>query len=99
MGVAKDDVFRIKSGIKFTLSYFAAEGSTFLPRRLLCEKTGELLDIDMESIEDAITEMPLKAMCMLKIWTEECGFSHGILHGGTERVQSLASLSSAPLNP
>ena len=57
MGVAHDDRFRIISGIKFTLSYFAGEGSTFLPQDMLCEKTGQLLDIPMESIQDAVTEM------------------------------------------
>lgn len=57
MGVAHDDRFRLKSGIKFTLSYFAGEGSTFLPQNTLCEKAGQLLDVPMELIEESITEM------------------------------------------
>lgn len=57
IGIAKDDVFRIKSGVKFTLSYFASEGSTFLPQSMLCEKAGQLLDLSMEMIEECLTEM------------------------------------------
>ena len=38
MGIAHDDRFRIQSGIKFTLTYFAGEGNTFLPQEELCEK-------------------------------------------------------------
>ena len=57
MGIAPDDEFRIRSGIKFTLSYFAGEGNTFLPKGLLCEKTGQLLDIPIELIEEQLTGM------------------------------------------
>ena len=57
IGIARDDIFRIKSGVKFTLSYFAAEGSTFLPQSMLCEKAGQLLELPMEMIEECLTEM------------------------------------------
>lgn len=57
MGIAKDDEHRIKSGIKFTLWYFAGEGNTFLPQQVLCEKTGALLDVEQEKISDALVEM------------------------------------------
>ena len=45
IGIAPDDRFRIMSGIRFTLTYFAGEGSTFLPQTVLCEKAGQLLDV------------------------------------------------------
>ncbi|NLD18940.1 MAG: ATP-dependent RecD-like DNA helicase [Clostridiales bacterium] len=57
MGISSDDSFRIKSGIKFTLSYFAGEGNTYLPRDMLCEKTGQLLDLPMDTIDDAVVTM------------------------------------------
>lgn len=57
MGIAPDDGFRIKSGIRFTLSYFAGEGNTYLPQSLLCEKAGQLLDLPMDRIEEELTEM------------------------------------------
>lgn len=57
MGIPKDDEHRIKSGIKFTLWYFAGEGNTFLPQTELCEKTGNLLDLERDKIKDALVEM------------------------------------------
>lgn len=57
MGVAADDEYRIRSGIKFTLSYFAGEGNTFLPQSILCEKTGQLLELSIETIEEQLTGM------------------------------------------
>lgn len=57
MGIADDDEHRIKSGIKFTLSYFAGEGHTFLPQTELCEKTGQLLEVEIEKINERIIEM------------------------------------------
>ena len=57
MGVARDDEFRIKSGVKFTLSYFAGEGNTFLPQDMLCEKAGQLLDLPIELIEEQLIDM------------------------------------------
>lgn len=57
MGIARDDEHRIKSGIKFTLWYFAGEGNTFLPQKVLCEKTGGLLEVESDKIEDCLVEM------------------------------------------
>lgn len=57
MGVARDDEHRIKSGIKYTLTYFTGEGNTFLPQSVLCEKTGSLLEVEREKINDCLVEM------------------------------------------
>lgn len=57
IGIAKDDENRIKSGIKFTLVYFSGEGNTFLPQGFLCEKAGELLDVEIEKISENLVEM------------------------------------------
>ena len=57
MGISRDDEHRIKSGIKFTLWYFAGEGNTFLPQKLLCEKAGSLLEVEQDKINDYLVEM------------------------------------------
>ena len=57
MGISQDDPHRIKSGIRFTLAYFAGEGNTYLPENLLCEKAGQLLDLPIEQIREMLTEM------------------------------------------
>lgn len=57
MGIAKDDEHRLKSGLKFTLWYFAGEGNTFLPQKVLCEKAGALLEVEQEKLNDCLVEM------------------------------------------
>ncbi len=57
IGIDKDDDFRIRSGIRFTLGWFAGEGSTYLPERELCEKAGELLDQPQETVRDNLEMM------------------------------------------
>lgn len=57
IGIAPDDEFRIRSGIKFTLNWFAGEGHTYLPQTELCEKAGELLGQPMEIIEENLEQM------------------------------------------
>lgn len=57
MGIARDDEHRIKSGIKYTLNYFAGEGNTFLPQNVLCEKAGGMLELEREKISDCLVEM------------------------------------------
>jgi len=54
MGVAKDDEFRVKSGIKYTLGYYTGEGHTFVPQKELCEKTAELLEVGSEQVEELL---------------------------------------------
>lgn len=57
IGIEKDDPFRIKAGVKFTLACFTNEGNTFLPQTFLCEKAGELLDVSTETIGEILVEM------------------------------------------
>lgn len=57
LGIAKNDEFRIKSGIEYTLWYYASEGHTFIPKRELCEKAAQLLDVMSEEIEDNLVDM------------------------------------------
>ena len=54
LGVAKNDEFRIQSGIEFILGHYAGEGSTFVPRRELCERTASFLDVSSEEIADQL---------------------------------------------
>lgn len=57
IGIEADDEFRIRSGIKYTLSYFAGEGSTYLPEKELCEKAGQLMDQPMERVAASLEQM------------------------------------------
>lgn len=58
IGVEKDDMNRIKAGIKYILSYEASNsGSVFLPKDLLINQTANLLDLDILLIEHGITKL------------------------------------------
>ena len=57
IGIAPDDAFRIRSGIRFTLSWFAGEGNTYLPEEMLCEKAGVLLEQPRELIASHLEQM------------------------------------------
>lgn len=54
MGVPRDSEFRIRSGIKFMLSYYVGDGSTYVPRLELTEKAAELLEVPGEIVSDNI---------------------------------------------
>lgn len=57
MGIEKESTFRIKSGIRYGLSYFSSEGNTYMPRKELCEKVAELLDVSTEKVDESMVEM------------------------------------------
>lgn len=57
LGIRNDDEFRVKSGIKFMLWNYANEGHSFAPQVELAERTGELLDVSLEQINDTMVQM------------------------------------------
>lgn len=57
LGIAKNDEYRIKSGVEYTLGYYAGEGHAFVPQRELCEKASNLLDVMSEEIEERLVDM------------------------------------------
>ena len=52
MGVARDSQFRVRSGIRFVLNYYGADGSTYVPRGELIERTAQLLNLSGEVVND-----------------------------------------------
>ena len=57
LGVEKNSEERIESGVTYTIWYYISEGHTFVPKKELCEKTGGLLDVAIEEIDDVLTDM------------------------------------------
>ena len=57
IGMDPDDPFRIQSGIRYTLAYYAGEGSTYLPEEILCEEAAKLLDLSREAIGEQVEMM------------------------------------------
>ena len=57
LGFEKESSFRIRSGIKYGLGYYAGEGNTYMPQQELCEKVGELLEVSRELVYENIVDM------------------------------------------
>ena len=100
IGIARDDGFRIKSGVRFTLSYFAAEGNTFLPQKLLCEKAASLLELSTGDIEDIIVEMAFEGdVHVEKLEGRNCVFLMAYYLAEQNVCSCLARLAQAQLKP
>lgn len=67
MGIPKDSPERIKSAISYGLLYFAGEGSTFVPKKELCEKVGQLLEISSESVSEHLIDLAFEGAVQLDV--------------------------------
>lgn len=57
LGVEKDSLFRIKSGVIYIINEFCAIGNTFIPMDKLVEKAKKLLEISNEKLDEGIYEL------------------------------------------
>ncbi|MBE6975257.1 MAG: ATP-dependent RecD-like DNA helicase [Ruminococcaceae bacterium] len=55
IGVSADDPRRVRAGILFELNYNLYAGHTFLPREKLIPATAQLLSVDNDSVEKALS--------------------------------------------
>ena len=65
MGIDPESSFRIKSGIKYGLLYYAGEGSTYVPQQELCEKVCAMLDVSSELVYENLVEMAFEGEVQL----------------------------------
>lgn len=59
LGVEKDSLFRVKSGITYVVNEFCAMGNTFIPLEKLTERGMKLLEISNEKMDEGIYELIL----------------------------------------
>ncbi len=58
MGIRPEDENRVRSGIKYTLSFYAASGGhTYLPREILVSLAAKMLLIDALEVENALVSL------------------------------------------
>ena len=65
MGIEPESPFRIRSGIKYGLSYFAGEGNTYMPQEELCERVGQLLDVSRQLVYENMVDMAFEGEIQL----------------------------------
>jgi len=65
LGIDPVSIYRIRSGIKYVLSQAAGAGHTYLPDEDLKKHASELLNVRLESIDDAMASLLLdKSVCV-----------------------------------
>lgn len=57
LGMDPHNPNRVRSGAMYTLWSFINEGHTFVPQKLLCETSGQLLDIGAEEVYEMLVQM------------------------------------------
>lgn len=98
MGIEKDSEFRIKSGIKYGLSYFSGEGNTYMPEVELCEKVAELLDVSRELVHDHMVELAFEGDIMVdKIEGQTVVYLYAYYFAEQKVCRNIAALCSVPL--
>ncbi|MBQ6622710.1 MAG: AAA family ATPase [Mogibacterium sp.] len=70
IGFEPDSEFRIQSGIGYVLQEWAVNGSTFMPKSLLVEKTIQLLDVTGDLVEDNLLAMTFQGRIQADVVNE-----------------------------
>lgn len=97
VGIEKDSPFRIKSGIKYTLSYYAGEGNTYLPSNELCELVSQLLEVSSEMIYDVVVEMAFEGEVQLdKINGQTVVYLYAYYFAEQKVCANIAALAGIP---
>lgn len=65
-GVSIDSEYRIKCGISYVLLQAGGEGHVFLPKELLMRRTGELLGVPLEDIDEYLRDMAIERKIVVK---------------------------------
>ncbi len=80
-GVRTDSEYRLKSGIFYVLQQAGAEGHLFLPKEQLMSRAGELLGVELESIDAFLMDLAVDKKIVVKeeedqtrIYTAACWY-------------------------
>lgn len=65
-GIAMDSVYRIKSGILYTLSTGIADGHTYLPKEVLIARSEKILDIQFDDIWTQVENLSMEKRLVIK---------------------------------
>lgn len=65
-GIMSNSDFRIKAGILHVLKEAATQGNTYLPKETLYKMTGELLGIEIETMEQHLIDMVMDKQLVIK---------------------------------
>lgn len=96
LGISESDPFRIQSGVVYTLSYFMAEGNTYLPKEELKEKASGLLGVSREEIDEAIVGLAFEGRVhLVKIDEVESVYLQAAFFAEQDVAKRIKALSDA----
>ncbi len=100
MGMEKESPFRIKSGIKYGLIYYAGEGNTCMPVTEFCEKVGQLLDVSRDMVYETVVELAFDGELQLDTLQGQAVVYLYAYYLAEQKVcRSIAAVESASLKP
>lgn len=65
-GIRMDSDYRVRSGILYTLMQAGTEGHCYLPKNILADKAGELLDVEPAVIELQLSNLAMEKKLVIK---------------------------------
>lgn len=71
IGIHMDSDYRIRSGLLYMLQQSVQEGHTWLPREILLERTGGLLQVPVQAIEPLLSNLMMDRKVVIKRKGEE----------------------------
>lgn len=74
-GVSSDSEYRVKCAIFYVLQQAGAEGHVYLPKDRLLYRTGELLGVSLESLDQYLMDLAIERKIVVKQETEEKVYS------------------------
>lgn len=99
MGVEKQSVFRIHSGIQYLLMESASKGHTFLPKNILINNAVKLLAIEDDIIELQLKDMALNDKIRIELFNgKECIYYIPYHNAEVNVCNKLVALSNAEYN-
>ncbi|QIB70665.1 ATP-dependent RecD-like DNA helicase [Aminipila butyrica] len=100
LGIDRNDEFRIQSGVKFTLNYYVGEGHTYVPKKLLCEKAGQLMDVATETVYENLVGMAFEGLIQIEnLEGQEVVFLMAYYLAEQNVCRRLGAVNQASLKP
>lgn len=100
MGIDKSSEYRIQSGIKYALWLYVNEGHTYVPQKLFCENTAEMLEVGSEQVYEALIQLAFEGEVHIEnLEGRAVIFSMPYFAAEQNVCKCLLSLNNAGLKP
>jgi len=94
MGISEASNYRVRAGIKYTLSLATNNGHVYLPRQALIEKVFELLNVSEGLIENEITSLMIEKSIVSEVIGEEtCIYLNAFFYAESYVAKKLLEIS------